>query len=274
MKNRTAANNNLRAVASFDVPPAMGSVSQGDALGFLKSLPGDSAEVLFLDPPFNLGKRYSKRGRQIDLLPEEEYRKWMKMVLNESTRVVSPGGALYLYHLPRWAMLFGSELSSSLVFQHWIAISMKNGFVRGRHLYPAHYALLMFTKGIPKRFERPKLTPQKCRSCGELIKDYGGYRRIIEEKGINLSDFWDDLSPVRHANRKNRSANELPSRLFERVIALSGKPGDLYVDPFVGAGNGVIAALNAGLRFAACDLLSENCRIVVERVRQSRSKVA
>jgi site-specific DNA-methyltransferase (adenine-specific) len=231
-----------------------------------------SASIIFLDPPFNLGKMYNKKKPNLDRLPTAEYENWLIRVLSECVRVLMPGGTLYLYHLPVWAMRFGSYLEKTLTFRHWIAISMKNGFVRGRRLYPAHYALLMFTKGETQHFARPKIKPATCRHCGNFVKDYGGYRAIIEDKGINLSDFWEDLSPVRHANRKHRSGNELPLVLFKRIIEISGSPGLLYVDPFAGTGSGVLAAVNAGMHFAACDIVESNCKIIQKRLRQLRSR--
>src|SRR5579863_6937291 len=115
-----------------------------DGLHFLRSLPADAASLIFLDPPFNLGKSYSKRKPGLDRRPEGDYERWMASVLFESVRVLKPGGTMYLYHVPLWAMRFGALLDPLLDFRHWIAISMKNGFVRGSRLYPAHYALLMF----------------------------------------------------------------------------------------------------------------------------------
>lgn len=246
---------------------------QADAPCFLRSLPDASAQIIFLDPPFNLGKDYSQSGEAIDSIPPEKYRAWLTKVIYECIRVLAKGGALYLYHLPKWAMRLGTviEQDPDMSFRHWIAIAMKNGFVRGRRLYPAHYALLMFTKGEPRHFHRPKLAPKRCRKCGDFIKDYGGYRPIIEAKGINLSDFWEDLSPVRHANRKNRKANELPEELFTRIVQISGTKGGLYVDPFVGSGTGVLVALKRGMRFAACDLVESNCQLVAKRIRQLRT---
>jgi site-specific DNA-methyltransferase (adenine-specific) len=167
-------------------------------------------------------------------------------------------------------MRFGAHLEKQLDFRHWIAISMKNGFVRGKRLYPAHYSLLMFTKGTPTVLNRPKTLPVKCRHCGKYIKDYGGYRSIIEEKGINLSDYWDDVSPVRHARWKNRLANELPRVIFERVMQISSEPGSLYVDPFAGAGGGALAAARAGMSFAACDIFASNCRLIVKRLDEQK----
>ena len=269
---RTRSSSRLTRVDEFS-GDICGTIFAGDAVDFLRSLGTCSASIIFLDPPFNLGKEYKAGAKNLDRKPEHVYSKWLQRVLRESTRVLSDGGALYLYHLPWWAMRLGSFLEGEgkLHFRHWIAISMKNGFVRGDRLYPAHYALLMYTKGKPAVFKRPKLQPAKCRHCKEYVKDYGGYTTIIEEKGINLSDFWDDLSPVRHANRKRRKANELPRGLFGRIIEISGSRGGLYVDPFAGSGTGVVMAAKRGLRFAACDLLAENGQIVAERLRAERS---
>jgi len=247
-----------------------GDVVQADALIYLRSLKPETADIIFFDPPFNLGKVYNKRNKKLDSKPKDTYREWMNSILREGARVLKEGGALYLYHIPSWAMRFGNYLDKYLDFNHWIAISMKNGFMRGNRLYPAHYALLMFAKGKPQYFTRPKIEPKKCK-CGRYIKDYGGYRAIIEERGINLSDYWDDLSPVRHANRKHREANELPKLLFERVIEISGAPGIVYLDPFAGAGSGVIAAARARLEFKACDIVPANCRLICKRLKRLKN---
>jgi len=255
-----------RLIGTFDSEHVRGRVICGDALDFLRLMDSACADLIFLDPPFNLGKTYGEKGREHDRRPEPDYHDWLTRIVLECVRVLTPGGALYLYHLPRWAMRLGAIIEEHLRFRHWIAISMKNGFVRGQSLYPAHYALLYFTKGAPLRFRRPKVAPSSCRHCGKIIKDYGGYWPIIERRGLNLSDFWEDLSPVRHRNRKNRTANELPELLFGRVMEISGAPDMLYVDPFAGAGSGVISAVKAGLRFECCDLEEPNCSIIAERL--------
>ncbi len=273
-------NQEFRAITQLTKPPklvrkfsgtrASGTVTHGDALLFLKSLKAGSASLVFVDPPFNLGKNYSRRQPALDRKPEAEYLEYLRQILSESTRVLENGGTLYLYHLPIWAMRLGPELDKALRFQHWIAVSMKNGFVRGRRLYPAHYSLLMFSKGRPRRFRRPRLPLAECRHCGEYVKDYGGYLHIVEQRGVNLSDFWDDLAPVRHARRKNRPANELPAVFFQRIFEISGRRGGLYVDPFSGSGTGVVIAARNGMRFAACDLVKSNCQLVCERLQSVR----
>ncbi len=255
-----------RLVRRFRNKRASGTVAQGDALAFLQSIKAGSASLVFVDPPFNLGKKYSQHRPGLDRKPETEYLEYLQQVLSESARVLEHGGTLYLYHLPIWAMRLGTGLEGALSFRHWIAVSMKNGFVRGRRLYPAHYSLLMFSKGRPRRFKRPRIPLTECRHCGEYVKDYGGYLHIVERRGVNLSDFWEDLAPVRHAHRKNRPANELPAAFFQRILEISGRKGGLYVDPFSGSGTGVVVAARNGMRFAACDLVKANCKLVCERL--------
>ena len=71
---------------------------------------------------------------------------------------------------------------------------------------------------------------------------------------MNLSDFWDDLSPVRHVGRKHRVANELPPSLTDRVLDICGVEGSVLVDPFVGSGTSVVSAASRGIGFVANDL--------------------
>jgi site-specific DNA-methyltransferase (adenine-specific) len=242
-----------------------GDIACCDALDLLTSLRHESADIVFLDPPFNLGKAYGKNGAGADRLTEDDYLEYMTLVLNESVNVLKKGGALYLYHIPRWAFRLASVLQSRLTFRHWIAVSMKNGFPRGDFLYPAHYSLLYFTKGEPAHFSRPKIKPPRCRHCNGYVRDYGGYERFVR-RGINLSDIWDDISPVRHKKYKHRDSNELPITILRRVVEISGGPRRVLVDPFAGAGTSLVAAVEKRMRFVACDAELSFCKLIRRRV--------
>src|SRR5579864_6975486 len=130
-----------------------GYVSNCDALLFLGSLRDGVADVVFLDPPFNLGKDYGRHAH-LETANPDAYDIYMRSVLRESVPVLRAGGALFLSHLPTWAIRFAPYLSDRLEFRHWIAIAMKNGFARGDRLYPAHYALLYFTRGKDRKSTR------------------------------------------------------------------------------------------------------------------------
>ena len=48
-----------------------GEIVCDDALEFLNSLKEQCADIVFLDPPFNLGKKYGTSSRKDDLLEED-----------------------------------------------------------------------------------------------------------------------------------------------------------------------------------------------------------
>ena len=242
-----------------------GEIVHDDALNCLTSLRDECADIVFLDPPFNLGKRYGKNGSHHDRKKESEYVAYMAKIVARSAEILKDGGALYLYHIPKWAIRLSPLLEEHLDFRHWIAISMKNGFARGAHLYPAHYALLYYTKGKPGVFNRPKVPKPICAKCKRDLRDYGGYAKYVAD-GINLSDVWDDVSPVRHPKTKTRAANELPLVIPQRAIAISGVKDGLVVDPFAGSGSTLVAAVEARMRFVAADCEEEYCDLMLQRV--------
>ncbi|MFA5206101.1 MAG: site-specific DNA-methyltransferase [Lentisphaeria bacterium] len=218
-----------------------GVLYSGDCLDLLAVMQSESIDCVFADPPFNLGKDY-KNGFN-DRVGQAEYLAWCQKWIFECARVLKPGGAFFLYATPELAVRFAGFMNERLTFRHWIALSMKGTFCRGKKLYPAHYALLYYTRGEPRVFNRLRLPIPTCRHCGKELKDYGGHRDKLNPEGINLSDFWEDTSPNRHHKFKVRAGvNELKLTIPERAIQISTDPGDVVFDPFGGGGSTYHAA--------------------------------
>src|SRR5436305_5617386 len=213
-----------------------GLVFQTDCLTLLSTVRSEAIDIIFADPPFNLNKEY--RNGFKDVREDEEYLDWSFRWIDECCRVLVPGGALFIYALPRWAYHFAAHLDGPLEFRHWIALSMKGTFPRGQKLYPAHYALWYFTKGKPRLFNRVRVPVPTCRHCGGDLKDYGGHRKYLNPEGLNLTDFWEDTSPNRHRSSKARpGVNELKPMIPARAIEISTQDEDIVLDPFGGGGS-------------------------------------
>nr|VFK58139.1 MAG: site-specific DNA-methyltransferase (adenine-specific) [Candidatus Kentron sp. TUN] len=213
----------------------------GDCLNILGRMKAGTIDTIFADPPFNIGKDY-KNGHD-DNVPQGEYLKWCRDWIQECSRVLKPGGAFFLYAIPELAIQFGNIMSEGLSFRHWIALTMKGTYPRGNKLYPAHYALLYYTRGMPRVFNKLRLPIPTCRHCGKEIHDYGGHRNKMNPEGVNLTDFWTDTSPNRHKKFKVRpGVNELKLVIPERALLISTNPGDIVLDPFGGGGSTYQAA--------------------------------
>jgi site-specific DNA-methyltransferase (adenine-specific) len=230
-----------------------GALHQGDCMDLLASLDDGSVDLIFADPPFNLNKDYGK-GIQ-DNMAEREYLNWCAGWIKECCRVLAPGGAFWLYNLPKWNIELGHQLNDNgMMFRHWVAVDMKMMMPVPGRLYPAHYSLLYYTKGKPKAFERPRTPIPVCRHCGGDIKDYGGHRNKLNPEGLNVSDVWLDIPPVRHNSTKTRGANQLSEKMLERVLTISSVEGDLVLDPFGGSGTTFAVAERMHRRWIGSEL--------------------
>lgn len=260
-----------------------GELYNEDSLLLMKSMKSDSVDLIFADPPFNLGKNYESMID--DKLDHESYLIWSERWIKECVRILKPGGSIFIWNIPKWSIPTANILSKYLTLRHWIAVDMKYGLPIPNKLYPAHYSLLYYVKG-PKAntFNPDRLPLEICKKCGHELKDYGGYKNRMNPKGVSLSDVWHDIYPVRHAKYKNRQSNELPVKLLERIISMSSEEGDLIFDPFGGSGTtyAVAEALNRrwiGSEIGSIDLIKERMEniqdttIQIENIQKKLNKL-
>lgn len=240
-----------------------GVLYKGDCLELLSEMKDESVDTIFADPPFNIGKDY-KNG-YVDNNSETEYLEWCQKWISECSRVLKQGGAFFLYATPELNIKFGNYLNEQLQFRHWIAMTMKGTFRRGKRLYPAHYSMLYYTKGEPKTFNNLRTPIPTCRHCGGEIPDYGGHRDKMNPKGVNLTDFWTDTSPNRHKKYKVREGvNELKSIIPERAILISTNEDDIVFDPFGGGGSTYQAAQKLNRNWIGIELF--DCHHINKRL--------
>jgi len=249
-----------------------GLLHHGDCLDLLARIKTETLDCIFADPPFNLGKRYGQ-GEVDDSRAETDYLEWCQTWIDECIRTLKPGASFFIYIIPQWGYRFASHLETrNMLFRHWIALSMKGTFPRGRKLYPAHYALLYFTKGLPKTFNRVRLPVPACRHCGKDIKDYGGHRKYLNPAGLNLTDFWEDTAPARHRKFKARwHVNELKPMISARCFEMSTDEGDIILDPFGGGGSSYEAATSLKRYWVGSELT--NCDHIVGRLQSTFPKI-
>ena len=213
-----------------------GKLYNGDCVSLLRELEDESVDVVFADPPFNLSKLYPSMMN--DNLKHQEYIKWTQEWIWECTRVLKPGGSFFFWNLPKWNTYFSSYLNQLLTFRHWVAVDIKYSLPIAGRLYPSHYSLLYYCKGDrPKSFNPDRLPMAICPHCYADLVDYGGYKDKMNPLGVNLTDVWYDVPPVRHVKYKKRTgANELSVKLLDRIIEMSSDEGDVIFDPFGGSG--------------------------------------
>ena len=81
-----------------------------------------------------------------------------------------------------------------------------------------------------------------------------------------VSDVWTDLHRIRHNKRRDQHPCQLPEPLLERLVLMTTEPGDIVLDPFVGAGTTAIAAKRLGRAYIGIDIDPAYVQITTEKL--------
>lgn len=237
----------------------------GDAIEEMKKISDDSIDMTFADPPFNLNKKY---GNYKDKRIADDYIRWCEQWLSEMVRITKPTGSILVHNIPKWLIYFANHLNKIAVFKHWIAWDSMS-MPLGKTLLPAHYGILFYTK-IPKGFKFHELRSphKKCRTCGEMIKDYGGKKSQIHPHGTLLSDVWTDIHRIRHNARRDAHPCQLPEPLLERLILMTTDENDVVLDPFIGAGTTALTSKRLGRNYIGIDIDPKYKKIIADKIKK------
>lgn len=223
----------------------------GDVLEKLATIPDNTIDVCFADPPFNLDKKY---GSSNDRLPLDDYVEWCEKWLLELVRVTKPTGSILVHNIPKWLTYYATILNKHAHFRHWIAWDAMSAPL-GKTLLPAHYGILFYSKE-PKgtKFYEIRAPHKKCRVCDAYLKDYGGKKDQMHPFGFLVSDVWTDIHRIRHASRRDEHPCQLPIHLLERLVLMTTDVGDVVLDPFLGTGTTAIAAKKLQRNYVGIEL--------------------
>jgi tetratricopeptide (TPR) repeat protein len=120
------------------------TILTGDCMALLPTLPAGAADLIYLDPPFNIGLDYPGYD---DRRPEGEYLAWLAGVFEQLLRVLTPTGSLWVQIAPKWEAEVNLLLRRlGLYWRDTVIWYYTFGPSQSRKFTPAYQPLLYFTK--------------------------------------------------------------------------------------------------------------------------------
>ncbi len=239
-------------------------IIHGDLFEIMKKMPENCVDMVFIDPPYNLNKNYSKYK---DNQRYGDYLRWCNRWLRECIRVLRPTGSLFLINIPKWLIYNSSFLNRIAVFRHWIAWDAL-GSPTNTKLLPAHYGIVWYTKTLKSK-TYPVRAPHARDRKGDLIADWGGKKYMLHPYGKIVSDIWTDIHRIRHKIRRDAHPCQLPPHLIERMILSTTDEGDIVFDPMIGTGTTAVSAKRLGRKYTGIDIDENYVKIAKENVEAS-----
>jgi DNA modification methylase len=217
----------------------------GDCLDVIRDMPDGCVDLSVVDPPFNLGFDYGPDSD--DKKPLDEYRQWLKTIMNEVERITREGRLIFLWQaMPHCLPVWNDYPQARLMAGCKDFVQLRKVDVQW-----AFDPILFWNKeGTQYHFSDNGV--QGPRRDWHLAKTS---RWVLEAKG-----FWHPCPR--------------PLDTVEYIVNQWSKEGDLIFDPFIGSGTTAVAALKLGRHFYGCDINPEYVKLANERIEKTRLEMS
>jgi len=240
-------------------------VIQGDCVGILSALAEPIADLIFADPPFNIGYKYDVYE---DRKAYEDYfawtERWMAACVNKALK---PAGSFWVAIGDDYAAevrLVGNRLGLHL--RNWVIWHYSFGQNAKRKFARSHTHLFYWVKD-PRNFT---FNDKALRVFSDRQREYSDKR--AHGDGKLPDDVWSEFPRVcgTFGQRQCWHPCQMPETLLARIVRGCSDVGDLVLDPFAGSGTTLAVAKKAGRQFVGIELSGEyvaNIRKRLQRVR-------
>jgi len=208
----------------------------GDCIEVTSEVREPFADLIFADPPFNIGYKYDK---YYDKVKSKNYIAWTKNWMSTCKKVLKPHGSFYIAICDEYAAnvkIIADELG--LFMRNWIIWHYTFGQQTKTKFARAHTHIFYFVKD-KKNFTFNDYAVRLPSDRQLIYND-----RRANPIGKMPNDVWDEFSRVcgTFKERTGWHPCQMPERLLKRIIAASSNPGDCVLDPFSGSGTTAAAA--------------------------------
>jgi len=266
---------------------AINEVINGENLAALKSMPSESFQLIYIDPPFNTGRaqvrtnRSSKSGETGNLgFQGKRYEQVVKSVLSydddfadywafleprliEAFRLLHETGTIYLhldYREAHYAKVLMDALFGRECFLNEIIWAYDYGG-KSKSRWPAkHDTILVYVKD-PALYYFDSATVDR--------EPYMAPGLVTPEKvarGKLPTDVWWHTIVSPTGKEKTGYPTQKPLGILRRIISASSKPGDRVLDFFAGSGTTAQAAFELKRKFVVVDQNPESIEVITSRL--------
>ena len=242
----------------------------GDLLRMMDYVPDGFADLIIIDPPYNLTKNFN--GLKFSSRTQEDYAEYVGSWLPRVCGKLKPSGSLYMCGDWKCTSVLQRALEKELTVMSRITwqrekgrgsrTNWKNGMediwfaVKNPDDYYFNADAVMLKRRVMAPYKVDG-SPKDWDECAE-----GNFRLTYP------SNFWDDISvPFWSMPENTDHPTQKPEKLYARLILASSRKGDMVFDPFLGSGTASVVAKKLGRRYCGIEINEEYCLWAEKRLR-------
>jgi adenine-specific DNA-methyltransferase len=244
----------------------------GDRLDLMRALPSKSVKLVVTSPPYNIGKEYEKRKDFNLYLAEQEE------TIKEAIRILTDDGSICWQvgnHIavdgevfPLDALIYAIGKKLGLKLRNRIIWRFGHGLHCTKRFSGRHETIIWFTKGDNYTFNLdPVRVPQKYPGKKNFKKNEKYGTLSCNPLGKNPEDVWEIPNVKNNHPEKTNHPCQFPIELIERLVLSMTNPGDTVLDPYLGVGSAVCAAVIHNRKGYGSDIMKEYLVTAEERIK-------
>lgn len=245
------------------------SLIHGDLFDVLPTLPDGFANLIIVDPPYNLTRNFGdKKFTVVSPQQYEEYlRSWFSLLCDK----LAPDGTLYMCGDWRCSSSMQRVIEERLTILNRITWQREKGRGAARNWKnsmediwfavknPKDYYFDVEAVKVRRRVLAPYREEGRPKDWEETSE--GRFRTTFP------SNFWDDISvPFWSMPENTDHPTQKPEKLIAKLILASSREGDVVFDPFLGSGTTAVAAKKLGRRYCGIELHLDYCLLAAKRL--------
>ncbi len=267
---RENRNRSLENTPSF-LKTDYGTLYQMDAIKFLKSIPDNSVELVFADPPYNI-----KKAQWDTFESQKKYIDWSMEWIREARRVLTDNGSLYICGFSE--ILADLKWAAAPLFTgcKWLVWFYRNKANLGKDWGRSHESVLHLRKSknfifniddvrIPYN-EHTVRYPKRNQAVTSQYGNGKKYEWTPNPLGAKPKDVLEIPTISNKAWERFNHPTQKPVELLRKVILSSSNVDSLVVDPFGGSGTTYAVAEAYGRRWLGSELETEYCNEISKRI--------
>lgn len=264
LRNRLVTEKNISAETDI-----VNRTLNGDILKMLEFVPDNFADLIIIDPPYNLSKNFN--GMKFASRSQENYDEYLSEWFPLICKKLKSDGSLYMCGDWKCTSSLQRAIERELAVLNRITWQREKG--RGaKSNWKNGMEDIWFAVKNPDdyyfdvdavKMKRKVLAPYKADGKPkDWNEESDGKFRITYP-----SNFWDDISvPFWSMPENTDHPTQKPEKLYAKLILASSRPGDIVFDPFLGSGTASVVAKKLGRRFCGIEQNEEYCLFAEKRL--------
>lgn len=241
----------------------------GDIFEILPLLPDSFADLIIIDPPYNLSKNFN--GLKFNSMSAEAFDEYLDSWFPTVCKKLKKNGSLYICGDWKCTSNLQRAVEEQLCVMNRITWQREKG--RGaKENWKNSMEDIWFAVKDAKNYyfdvdavkmKRKVIAPYKIDGKPKDWEESGGGNFRVTYP----SNFWDDISvPFWSMPENTVHPTQKPEKLFAKLILASCPPGGVVFDPFLGSGTSSVAAKKLGRRYCGIELNKEYCLFAEKRL--------